>query len=191
MTQRYIALLRGINVGTSGRIRMDALKQLMQNAGFTRVSTYIQSGNVLLDSDLPEQGAKEAIEHALKDGAGITTTAVLRSVAEFRAIIEQCPFSKEDLDEAAQANTEGESFHVCLLPQEPSEDVIKKLTELPALNDRYLLSDRTIYLLLRQSIRTSKLALRLQRLFPDMTARNWNTMVKLNELASQQNGAES
>ncbi|MDD4312064.1 MAG: hypothetical protein PHW41_06245 [Eubacteriales bacterium] len=43
--------------------------------------------------------------------------------------------------------------------------------------------------LLRQSIRTSKLAIRLQRLFPEMTVRSWNTMRKLNGLANQQNGA--
>ena len=190
MAHRYIALLRGINVGTSGRIRMDALKQLMENAGFSHVSTYIQSGNLLLESDLSEQDAKEAIERALKDGAGIVTTAVLRSVAELRAIIEQCPFSKEALDEAAQTNTVGESFYVYLLPQPPTQQALQKLAEMPAQDDRYIQSDRTIYLLLRQSIRTSKLAIRLQRIFPNMTARNWTTLLKLNELAGQQNGAE-
>ena len=56
---RYIALLRGINVGTNGRIRMDALKQLMEQAGFSRVATFIQSGNVLFDSDLPESAVRE------------------------------------------------------------------------------------------------------------------------------------
>ncbi len=191
MPHAYIALLRGINVGTSGRIRMDALKQLMENAGFARVSTYIQSGNLLFDSALPEQDAKETIERALKEGAHITTTAVLRDSSEFSDIIAQCPFSKEELEEAAQANTEGESFYVCLLPQPPAQDALKKLADLPAQNDQYVVSCRTIYLLLRQSIRTSKLALRLQRLFPEMTVRNWSTMMKLNELAMQQNGAET
>lgn len=191
MMQSYIALLRGINVGTSGRIRMDALRKLLEDAGFSRVSTYIQSGNVLFDSELPEQDAKEAIERALKDGAGITTVAVLRSVEEFAAIIEQCPFSAEEIAQAQAANQEGESFHVFLLPKTPSEDVLKKLAELPAQDDRYVLSGRTMYLLLRQSIRTSKLTQKLQRLLPDVTARNWNTMVQLNELAHRQNGEAS
>ena len=43
MMQSYIALLRGINVGTNGRILMDALRKLLEDAGFSRVSTYIQS----------------------------------------------------------------------------------------------------------------------------------------------------
>ena len=191
MMHSYIALLRGINVGTSGRIRMDALRKLLEDAGFSRVSTYIQSGNVLFSSDLSEAAAKDAIERALKDGANITTVAVLRSVEELAAIIAQCPFSAEEIAQAQEANQEGESFYVCLLPLEPSEDARKKLADLPAQDDRYHLSGRTVYLLLRQSIRNSKLALRLQRVFPDLTARNWNTMVQLNELARQQNGTSS
>ena len=191
MMQSYIALLRGINVGTNGRIRMDALRKLLEDAGFSRVSTYIQSGNVLLDSALSEQDAAEAIERAMKDGANITTVAVLRSVAEFAAIIEQCPFSAEEIAQAQAANQDGESFHVYLLPKETSADALKKLSNLPAQDDTYVLSGRTVYLLLRQSIRTSKLALKLQRAFPDATARNWNTMVQLNELARRQNGEAS
>ena len=191
MMQSYIVLLRGINVGTNGRIRMDALLKLLEDAGFSRVSTYIQSGNVLLDSALSEQDAAEAIERVLKDGANITTVAVLRGVAEFTAIIEQCPFSAEEIAQAQAANQEGECFHVYLLPKEPSAESLKKLADLPALDDTYVLSGRTVYLLLRQSIRTSKLALKLQRAFPDATARNWNTMVQLNELAHRQNGDAS
>ena len=77
------------------------------------------------------------------------------------------------------------------MAQAPSEDARRKLADLPAQDDIYVLSGRTIYLLLRQSIRTSKLTQKLQRLFPDLTARNWNTMVQLNELAHQQNGEAS
>lgn len=180
---RYIALLRGINVGASGRIRMDALKRLMESAGFSRVVTYIQSGNVLFDSPLSETDAKETIERTLKDNANITTTAELRNTEEFFGIIRNCPFSQTEIEEAQAANKEGESFYVCLLPQAPSEQTLSQLVNAPAQDDRFIISGRTIYLLLRRSIRTSKLALRLQRLFPDMTARNWNTMKKLNELA--------
>ena len=188
MMHSYIALLRGINVGPSGRIHMDALRKLLEDAGFSRVSTYIQSGNVFLDSELPEQDATEAVERALKDGASIATVAVLRSVQEFAAILAQCPFSAEEIAQAQEANQESESFHVFLLPKEPAQDALKKLADLPEQFDRYVLSDRTVYLLLRQSIRTSKLAIRLQRIFPDLTVRSWNTMVQLNELARQRNG---
>ena len=182
---RYIALLRGINVGTSGRIRMDALKRLLEEAGLSSVSTYIQSGNVLFDAALSEAEAGEAIERALKDGAGIVTTAVVRTASEFQAIIARTPFSAEEIAAAQAQNVEGESFHACLLPAKPSAQDIEKLNAIAPSSDIYCIDDRTIYLLLRQSIRVSKLAQRVQKIFPNMTVRNWNTMRTLSELSNK------
>jgi len=191
MMQQYLALLRGINVGTNGRIRMDALKLLMEHAGFSRVVTYIQSGNVLFDSELTELFARETIERALKDDANITTTAVLRTAEELSELIRNCPFSEEEIAVAQASNEEGESFYVCLLPREPDEKTLEKFSALETGNDVFVVSHRNIYLLLKQSIRTSKLAIRLQKIVPVMTVRNWNTITKLNELSCQQNGGKS
>ena len=185
---RYLALLRGINVGTSGRIRMDALKRLLEEAGFCDVETYIQSGNVLLSSSDSEAAVRETIERVMKDGAAITTTAVLRTVPELEAIIRNCPFSEAEIAKAQAKNTEGESFYVYLLPQEPDAQTLVKLSAIEAQDDTFAVLGRDIYLLLGQSIRISKLAIRLQKLFPDMTVRNWNTITKLNELAQRMNG---
>ena len=181
---RYVALLRGINVGTSGRIRMDALVLLLEEAGFAHVSTYIQSGNVLFDSPLSEADAKETIERALKDRA-ITTVAIVRTESELLQVIEDRPFSETEIVSAQQANTEGESLYVCLLPREPNEQELQKLHAIEPSDDLCSIAGRTVYLLLRQSIRVSKLAQRVQRIFPEMTVRNWNTMLKISELASQ------
>jgi len=180
---RYIALLRGINVGKNGRIRMDALKQLMEQAGFSHVETYIQSGNVLFDSDLAETNAKETIERALQYGANISSTAVLRTADELHALISDCPFSKQQIDEAQAVYPESESFYVCLLPHAPDIQSLEKLKKLDPNGDLYVVSGRNIYLLLRRGIRESKLAIQLQRMFGDMTVRNWNTMTKLDELS--------
>ena len=185
---RYLALLRGINVGTSGRIRMDALKRLLEEAGFYDVETYIQSGNVLFSADDTEAAARETIERALKDGAAIKTTAVLRTTQQLEALIRNCPFSVESIAEAQAKNAEGESFYVCLLPQEPDAQTLIKLSAVDAQDDTFAVLGRDIYLLLGQSIRISKLAIRLQKLFPDMTVRNCNTITKLNELAQRMNG---
>ena len=179
---RYLALLRGINVGTNGRIRMDALKRLLEEAGLTDVSTYIQSGNVLFCSDLPEFAAKAAIERALQGGASITTTAVLRTEQELAHILQNCPFSPEQIVHAQAANAEGESLYVCLLPQAPDASLRDSLAVLDAGSDAFAIIGREVYLLLSQSIRLSKLAQKLQKRLPDMTVRNWNTMEKLNEL---------
>ncbi len=162
---------------------MDALKQLMEQAGFSHVETYIQSGNVLFDSDLAETNAKETIERALQDGANISSTAVLRTAEELHALISDCPFSKEQIDEAQAVHPESESFYVCLLPHAPDVQSLEKLNKLDSNGDIFIVSGRNIYLLLRQSIRESNLAIQLQRMLPFMTVRNWNTMTKLDELS--------
>jgi uncharacterized protein (DUF1697 family) len=160
----------------------------LENAGLRRVSTRIQSGNVLFESDLLEQAAKEAIERALKDGATITTTAVLRTAEELDALTRNCPFSAEEIAASQAENAEGESFYVSLLTQLPSEQALTQLAFTPAEKDVYVISGRTVYLLLRQSIRNSKLAVRLLHAFPDATTRNWNTITKLSDLTNIPNG---
>ncbi len=163
---RYLALLRGINVGQSGRIRMDALKQLMEQAGFSRVETYIQSGNVLFNSDLTEAAAQSAIVRALKENAGIATTAVLRAAGEMHAIVSECPFSAEQIAQTQAANPEFECLYVCLLQREPDTQAFEKLAKIESRGDLFAVSGRSIYLLLNQSIRLSKLAIQLQKCFP-------------------------
>ncbi len=185
MATRYLALLRGINVGTHGRIHMDALRHMIEDAGFTRVETYIQSGNVLFDSDLSEQSARQALERALREQTGIETTAVLRMSAELNRLVDGCPFSAEQIA-AAEAAGEGERLFVCLLTRPPSAEALAALPEADAEGDQFAISGREIYLLLRQSIRNSQLAGRLQRAFPDATVRGWTTMIKLRTLLSPQ-----
>lgn len=182
---RYLALLRGINVGTANRIRMDALKRLFEEAGFVRVETYIQSGNVLFSSGMPEEETRGAIEGALLTGAQIKTRAVLRSANELHLLVERCPFSVSEMEDAQRMNAETESCYVCLLPHAPSADALAKLSAVAQGSDRYAVIGRDVYLLLTQSIRTSKLALRLQSILPDATVRNWNTMTKLSEMLAE------
>ncbi len=179
---RYIALLRGINIGKSGRIRMDALKQVFESVGFSNVETYIQSGNVMFDSTLPEKAVRETIEHAMREIAQINTIAVLRTEAELSRLIERCPFSAEEQEEAQRINPESVSLYVCLLPQPPLQEVHDKLYTAPQNGDSFSIIGRDIYLLLQQSLRQSKLAIRVQKAFPDATVRNWNTLSKLNGL---------
>lgn len=183
---RYLALLRGINVGASGRIRMDALTRLLEDAGFREVVTYIQSGNVFFQSDLAEDSARATIERALKEGASITTTAIVRTAEELSQIIRDCPFPAQEIAHAQAINAEGESLYVCLLPKAVDEKTLETLSTIELGGDSYVVSEREIYLLLSQSIRNSKLAIRLQKLVPGMTVRNWNTIEKLLALSQAQ-----
>jgi uncharacterized protein (DUF1697 family) len=182
---RYIALLRGINVGAANRIRMDDLKRVFVNAGFMNVETYIQSGNVLFSSDAPEEGAREKIRLALENDAGIHTVVVLRTAEEMDKILRNSPYSANEIAAAQAANTEGESFHVCLLPFPPAAAALGSLASVPLEGDAFAVVGREVYLLLSRSIRVSKLAVRAQKVLAETTVRNWNTIVKLNDIAKE------
>ncbi len=95
----YVALLRAVNVG--GRVvKMAQLKQLFEGMGFARVQTYIQSGNVLFDTDETDDGSdeeqlRERIEGAIAAHAGFPVAVVLRTPDELDQMIAQCPFVEE------------------------------------------------------------------------------------------------
>lgn len=181
----YIALLRGINVGGKNKIKMAELRQALERIGLERVQTYIQSGNVLLESDTREDELREQIEREIAATFGITLTVVLRTAEEWERIVTQCPFADSELAEAA-ATCKGESFHVALLPEAPAHSGVERLAAAAeSSEDAYAVAGRDVYLLFRRSIRDSKLANQLPKLGVAATVRNWNTVMRLLELARQ------
>jgi uncharacterized protein (DUF1697 family) len=88
---RYVALLRGINVGGRNPVPMAELRRAVEAAGYTDVSTYIQSGNVLLTSDEPRATVESTLERELERRCGIPLVVVVRSHAQLRAVVEQAP----------------------------------------------------------------------------------------------------
>ncbi len=177
----YLALLRGINVGTANRIKMDDLRRLFEQAGCSRVETYIQSGNVLFDSPDSEAELIRKTEAVLLEGAGIRTNVVIRSAEELRQTVANLPFSAEEIDAAVARNTEGESLHVLFAAAPPKPESLTKVEKPGESDDQFRVVGREAYLLLAQSIRNSKLAVRLQNALSPVTARNWNTTLQLLE----------
>jgi uncharacterized protein (DUF1697 family) len=89
---RYVALLRGINVGGKNLIRMPALKACFEQKGFKNVSTYIQSGNVLFDSaGVGSAQLTRRIEKMLAEAFDYVPTVVVRNQRQMRAIVERAP----------------------------------------------------------------------------------------------------
>lgn len=89
---RYVALLRGINVGGRNPIRMSDLRACFEDHGFTRVTTYIQSGNVLFDSrERGRTGLARRIEEVLAEAFGYPASIVLRSRTEMRNVVAGAP----------------------------------------------------------------------------------------------------
>jgi uncharacterized protein (DUF1697 family) len=90
-TTRYLALLRGINVGGKNLIPMPDLRAAFEEHGCTGVSTYIQSGNVVFATDRPGRGLEDELETMLEQRFGIPLLVVVRSQAQLRAIVDKAP----------------------------------------------------------------------------------------------------
>lgn len=178
----YIALLRGINVGGKNIIKMSDLKRVFEDMGLCEVSTYIQSGNVLFKSDEQEETLRKKIEHNINEAFGFFVKVVLRTVWDLEQIIQNCPFSEEAISEAESLG-EGESLYISLMTHEPYQGNIELLNFYNSENEEYKLRGREVFILVRSSIRKSKLINVIQKLDVPSTVRNWKTINKLYFLA--------
>jgi uncharacterized protein (DUF1697 family) len=88
----YVALLRAVNVGGTGKLPMADLRSMAKACGFTAVRTFIASGNLLFESDLTEAGVKATLEESLADYAGKRIAILVRTAGEIAAIVAANPF---------------------------------------------------------------------------------------------------
>lgn len=88
---KYVALLRGVNVGGNNKIAMPELKAAFEHKGFKNIVTYINSGNILFDSDLELQEAKEACESLIETGFGLKILVGVISSADLIEALEHAP----------------------------------------------------------------------------------------------------
>jgi uncharacterized protein (DUF1697 family) len=181
----YVALLKGINVGSSHRINMEDLRKMFESLGLSQIETYIQSGNVIFESDEKEASLLKKIEQGIETAFGFAAVVVLRTADELDEIIQRCPFSQEEISQAEESNSEGESFYIALLPEEPKKGSVEKIKALRTKNDDIRFEGRDAYILLRHSIRNSKLAVLLQKLEGASTVRNRKTLQNLSKLAKK------
>src|SRR5258707_5424610 len=90
----FVALLRAVNVGGTGKLPMSDLKEMCEALGFEGVRTYIASGNVVFVSRKSEAAVKAALEARLKTYAGKPVGVLVRTAAEMQAVLKNNPFPK-------------------------------------------------------------------------------------------------
>ncbi|WOJ89679.1 DUF1697 domain-containing protein [Methylocapsa polymorpha] len=88
----FVALLRAINVGGTGTLPMKELSVLCTDLGLDKVRTYIQSGNVVFESRLSEEGVRQALEQSLTERIGKRIDVVVRTASELLSVLEANPF---------------------------------------------------------------------------------------------------
>jgi uncharacterized protein (DUF1697 family) len=166
----FIALLRAVNVGGTGKLPMSDLKAMCETLGFEKVRTYIASGNVVFTSRKSESAVKAALEKQLAEYAGKPVGVLVRSAAEMADVLAANPFP------TAPANRTVTVF----LDKAPLADAIAKAR---GLGDEKIKSGRReIYIAYGDGMANSKLVIPAAR---DGTARNMNTVAKLAAMAAE------
>jgi uncharacterized protein (DUF1697 family) len=87
----FVALLRGINVGGRNKVPMADLRAAFESGGYSSVRTYIQSGNVLFESDRTADGIEADLEDLLARELGMQLVVVVRSLRQLRSIVRDAP----------------------------------------------------------------------------------------------------
>lgn len=177
-TIRYVALLRGINVGGKAKVPMQTLRELLAALGGTDVRTHLQSGNaVFAHEERDPRLLEDALRQALADELGLDITCMVRTAADLARVVAANPFDMTGVN--------GSRFLVVFLAGPVPQDRLAAL-DLPAFApDELRAGEREIYAHFPDSIRDSKLAARLtdRGLGTAATSRNWNTVTKLLELS--------
>jgi uncharacterized protein (DUF1697 family) len=175
----HIALLRGINVGGNKPIRMEALRALCQSIGFTDARTLLQSGNVVFRADAggPDKLAR-TLETAIAAEFGFAVTVLVRRPAELADVIRRNPFPQEAADAPGR-------LVVMFLDAAPGKAAIDRLTGALAGPEIVTLAGREAFIVYPDGIGRSKLTnVAIEKLLGVAgTARNWNTVTRLDALA--------
>jgi uncharacterized protein (DUF1697 family) len=174
---RYVALLRGINVGKAKRIAMADLRALLEEIGYTSVRTHLNSGNVVLTGDEADTSAHAArIEAAIRDRLGLDVRCAVLTADELHVIIDGHPFT------AIADNGSRMMAYVYVTPLDAA--LVAGHPPVPQDPERARVGDRALYQWCPEGLMAAPDIGPYVRehLHTDVTARNWNTITKLAEL---------
>jgi uncharacterized protein (DUF1697 family) len=166
----YIALLRAVNVGGTGKLSMAALRALCRDAGFAGVETYIASGNVVFESKASASRVKSELEQRLPPLLGKSASVAIRTASEMRAVLEANPFPRAAPD----------LTYAFFLEKRPPADKLDHVAG--GASEEIGLGAREIFVHYPHGMGRSKLRIPAAK---DGTARNMNTVAKLVEMSSK------
>jgi len=165
----FIALLRAVNVGGTGKLPMQDLTGMCESAGFASVRTYIASGNVIFESKLSEKTIREELERRLLAYAGKPVTVAVRTAAEMAEVLARNPFP----------DAPGNRTVAIFLDAAPPDTALDTISGRDG--EEVAIGRREIYVLYGENMARSKLKIPAAKAG---TARNMNTVAKLAALAA-------
>jgi uncharacterized protein (DUF1697 family) len=180
--QTYIALLRAVNVGGTGKLAMADFRAVMKKLGYQNIETYIQSGNAVFDATNAAAAVAKELAAALEKHTGAPVGVILRTHEELGRVIAANPFAKE-------AAADGARVHGCFLGGPAAAGAKEGLDALvakyPARRDRFHLAGEMLYLHLPDGAAETKFSGKgLDKILGvAATGRNWNTVLKLHAMS--------
>ena len=173
---KYIAILRGINVGGKRKILITDLKLLFSNLGFSEVVSYIQSGNIVFKSEDKSNHAL-VIEKAILENYGFEVPVIVISKKKFNSIINENPYSIEN----------EKQLYVSFFKKTPEQELINSLSNQSFLPDQFKIIDNSAYIFCNTKYSDSKLTNTFleKKLKEIITTRNWKSSLKILELLNE------
>ena len=171
---RYLALLRGINVGGNTKVPMPELKGIFEEIGFTSVVTYINSGNVAFDTrKATESKLTEKLENAVEARFGKAIAVIVREQRDIDRVLQNNPFQGE-----YESHKE---MHVLFLKEVLQNETVSSLNAAAKGGERSAVSGREIYCHLPAGVADSLLGKGFldKKLRIVFTGRNWRTVERL------------
>jgi uncharacterized protein (DUF1697 family) len=173
-----VSLLRGVNVGGHHAIKMDALRTLYESLDLHDPRTYVQSGNVVFrtrEQDLAKLA--ERVEKAIERKFGFRPAIIVRTSSEMRDVVAGNPFAKRQ-------GIEPSKLIVTFLAYDPGQETQDKLRKLKTAGEELQIRGRELYIYFPNGMGRSKLPALIDRTLPTPgTARNWNSVTKLLDMA--------
>ena len=174
----YIVLLKGINVGGHKKVPMAELRELLSKLGFENVHTYIQSGNVILQS-LEKNTLKieETIKNAMLDYFGFVVSVLVISRPNLKRVFDNSPFSEG----------KKKASYFMMLHEIPDTELVKAASKKVYEGEEYKIIKDCIYYFCEKGYGQAKFNANFfeRNLKTFATARNYNTMVKLLSLSEE------
>jgi uncharacterized protein (DUF1697 family) len=171
----YIVLLRGVMPTGKNKVPMAQLRKALEKAGFENVTTYIQSGNVILQSHLTASELEQVIHSLIEREFGGNITVIARTHKELSSIFNNCPFSSDGKPQ----------LYFSILSEMPAQKLLEEFMSTKFEPDQVKVTHSAIYTLYATKYSDSKFNNNYfeRKLKVKATTRNLNTMRKLLELA--------
>ena len=178
-----VALLRGVNLGGTNRVQMDALREMCEGLGLREPKTYLQSGNVVFgtaEQDLVRLGKR--MEKAIEAEFGFRTDVILRTGAEMEHVVARNPFAK-------RRGIDPSKLLVTFLAGDPDPDAREQVRHMKADPEELYIDGREVYIYFPNGMARPKLSwvAIAKTLKTQGTGRNWNSVIKLLEMAQKMN----